>query len=248
VFARRMGKSRDVLAADETPAAPGSRVNAPDGAALDQRRIAAVVAASRWRSPGADLRREVELERAVLVLERTAACVDLVLERLAEVAASLDIGRREQTYLMRGLMTGRIEDLLESLEAVVTMAAHDGVNLLGPGNTPFRVRLEAGDFNYTLAPICVLRDRRGLDIAPLQSAFEDDAEALRILQAVRRAIRRLELFAARLTSDADVIIALVRDHQKRRAMLQQEAAMQSAALEALRAAPEIEATTGADPA
>ena len=232
MFARKTAQPKD---RPGQLADPVMRANGPDGEALDPRRIAAVVAGSRWRSPGADLRREVELERAVLVLERTAACVDLALERLVEVANSLDIGRREQTYLMRGLMTGRIEDLLESLEAVATMAGHDGVNLLGPSNMPFRVRLEAGDFNYTLAPICILRDRRGLDIAPLQAAFEDDGEADRMSGAVGRAIRRLQLFAARLASDADVIINLVRDHSARRAQLAQEAARQSAAIQAIRA-------------
>jgi hypothetical protein len=211
-----------------------TRANAPESEAMDSRRIAAVAASARWRSPGADLRREVELERAILVLERTAACVDLALERLAEVAASLQIGRREQTYLMRGLMTGRIEDLLEGLEGVVAMAAHDGTNLLGPGNVPFKVRLDAGDFNYTLAPICILRDRRGLDIAPLQSAFEDDAEALRMAAAVDRAIRRLTLFAGRLASDADVIITLVTDFRTKREALAKEAAEQALAVEALK--------------
>jgi hypothetical protein len=218
---------------------PGVRANAPESQALDAGRIAAVAAGARWRSPGADLRREVELERAVLVLERTAACVDLALERLAEVVVSLEIGQREQTYLMRGLMTGRIEDLLESLEAVVTMAAHDGVNLLGPGDAAFKVRLEARDFNYTLAPVCVLRGRQGLDIAPLQSAFEDAEEARRMAHAVDRAIRRLRLFAGRLTADADVIIALVQDHRNKRTMLEAEAAARLAALAALKAGPSV---------
>jgi hypothetical protein len=220
-------------------AAAGTRVSGSDPVRLDAARIAAVAAAARWRSPGSDLRREAELERAILVLERTAACADLALDRLGEVAASLETGRREQTYLMRGLMTGRVEELLDSLAGLARMSVQDGVNLLGPGRTGLRVQHEGGDFNYSLPPVCIHRGPEGLAIPLLHSAFEDDAETDRVTAAVARARRRLSVFAQRLAADAEVIIAMVEDLRQKRAELE--------AVERARTAAAGPGSTAADP-
>jgi hypothetical protein len=230
-------KSKPAAQAHITPESvepSGVSPNGPDTIVMDTLRVATVIASTRWRRPGCDKRREQELERALLILERTAACTDLALERLAEVSASLEIGQRERTYLMRGLMMARIEEVLESLVDLAKMAAHDGVNLLGTNTSGLKVSLEAGDFNYSLAPVCIHRDRTGLNIPLMTGAFEDGEETGRVVASVARGQRRLQAFAARLSGDADVIIGLLQRLRDKTAEVTEENAQREATLAALR--------------
>jgi hypothetical protein len=132
------------------------------------------------------------------------------------------------------LMMARIEEVLESLFDLAKMAAHDDVNLLGSDTNGLKVRLEAGDFNYSLAPVCIYRGRNGLNVPLMTSAFEDGDETGRVVAAVTRGQRRLQTFAARLSSDADVVISLLQRLRDQTAKANLENAQREATLAVLR--------------
>jgi hypothetical protein len=155
------------------------------------------------------VRRDSELRAALAVLERTAACTDLAIERLDEAASSVEAGRQSASPVMRGLLATRTDELLDSLERITLLAGEGGINLLDGGLQGLKVKVETGGLNYALAPICLRRDGRGFNIPVCDTAFEDAAESEAIARAIERARVRLAQFANRLAHDAASLSALI---------------------------------------
>lgn len=192
---------------------PGSydphRANGPETPALDQARLRQALDHAAWRDPSVQRRRDGELRTALAVLERTAACVDMAIERLDEAAVSVIEGRVATSPVMRGLLATRTDELLDSLARISLMAAEGEVNLLDGGHHGLRVGLERGGFGYALNPIALRRDGRGFNIPTCETAFEDQDEAETIALAIERARVRLAQFATRLAHDAATLSHLI---------------------------------------
>lgn len=183
--------------------------NGPETPVLDQGRLRRALDHAAWRDPSVQRRRDGELRVALAVLERTAACVDMAIERLDEAAGAVAEGREAASPVMRGLLATRTDELLDSLERISLMAAEGDVNLLDGGRNGLRVGLEGAGFGYALNPIALRRDARGFHIPACETAFDDADEAETIALAIERARVRLAQFATRLAHDAATLSHLI---------------------------------------
>lgn len=183
--------------------------NGPETPVLDQARLRRALDHAAWRDPSVQRRRDGELRGALAVLERTAACVDMAIERLDEAADAVAEGRIATSPVMRGLLATRTDELLDSLSRISLMAAEGEVNLLDGGQRGLRVGLERGGFGYALNPIALRRDGPGFNIPACETAFEDEDEAEAIALAIERARVRLAQFATRLAHDAATLSHLI---------------------------------------
>ena len=183
--------------------------NGPETPVLDQARLRRALDHAAWRDPSVQRRRNGELRTALAVLERTAACVDMAIERLDEAAGAVAEGRVATSPVMRGLLATRTDELLDSLSRISLMAAEGEVNLLDGGQRGLRVGLERGGFGYALNPIALRRDGRGFNIPACETAFEDEDETETIALAIERARVRLAQFATRLAHDAATLSHLI---------------------------------------
>ncbi|NJR20563.1 MAG: hypothetical protein HC777_03295 [Hyphomonadaceae bacterium] len=145
--------------------------------------------------PKNEQRKSDDILKAIRTLERTAACVDLASERLSDAADALAQGKSTREAMMRGLLTARFEELLDSLERVAIMAQDGGINLLAGASdhggsadnsyapaqrhNSLSLNIGATGFRYVLSPIDIRRDKSGLNIPCLESGFDDEAENLR---------------------------------------------------------------------
>lgn len=177
-----------------------------------------------WRDPAVERRKTDEVRIAIRTLERTAACVDLALERLGEAAETLTLGQAAPERVMRGLLTARFEELLDSMERVAILAQDGYVNLLSGGGEPgaaqtakYQIRqqqnglsLDIGSagFSYVLMPIDIRRGPYGLAVPVLESGFDDAAETYEVETALLRAQKRLVQFGERLTHDATMLVKI----------------------------------------
>jgi hypothetical protein len=186
-----------------------NRTNGPETPVMAADRRTKALNHAAWRDPSVQVRRDGELRAALAVLERTAACTDLAIERLDEAASAVEAGRQSASPVMRGLLATRTDELLDSLERITLLAEEGGLNLLDGGLQGLKVKVESGGLNYALAPICLRRDGRGFNIPPCDTAFEDAAEAEAIALAIERARVRLAQFANRLAHDAASLSALI---------------------------------------
>jgi hypothetical protein len=200
--------------------------NGPDTPVMDVAAMRRALDHAAWRDTSVQRRKNDDAIKAVRTLERTAACVDLAGERLAEAAETLSQGKSSRDQVMRGLLTARFEALLDSLERVAIMAQDGNVNLLaGIGNplanqssryAPLRhensLSLDIGTagFSYVLTPIDIRRGTQGLAIPVLESGFESDAETYEIETALLRAQTKLAQFSARLSHDAAMLITIAK--------------------------------------
>jgi flagellin-like hook-associated protein FlgL len=181
-----------------------------------------------WRDPGAEKRRTDDVLKAVHTLERTAACVDLALERINEARDTLAQGKATREQVMRGLLTARLEELLDSLERIAIMAQDGGVNLLAGNGEPvatspskfspmrfqnsLSVDIGTAGFRYVLTPIDIRRGGGALDIPVLESGFEDDRETYEVETALIRASTKLAQFGDRLSHDAAMLVRIAQEH------------------------------------
>ena len=205
--------------------------NGPDTPVMDVSAMRRALTHAAWRDPSFERRRNDEVRGAIRTLERTAACVDLAQERLNEAAETLMLGQASPERVMRGLLTARFEELLDSLERIAILAQDGYVNLLGgkgengPVQTAkYRVAqqenglsLDIGSagFSYVLTPIDIRRGASGLDIAVLESGFDDAAENYEVETAVLRAQKRLEQFGERLSHDAIMLVKIAQANEAR---------------------------------
>jgi hypothetical protein len=203
--------------------------NGPDTPVMDVSAMKRALNHAAWRDPSLDRRKNDEVRAAIRTLERTAACVDLAQERLNEAAETLMLGQSSPERVMRGLLTARFEELLDSLERVAILAQDGYVNLLGgAGDAPhqqttkFRVAeqqnglsLDIGTagFSYVLTPIDIRRRQTGLDIPVLESGFDDAAETYGVETAVLRAQKRLAQFGERLSHDAVMLVKIAQANE-----------------------------------
>lgn len=183
------------------------RANGPDTPVMDRDRLARVLDHASWRDPSVQWRHDTRIRTALAVLERTAACTDLAIERLEEAASAVEGGRVSASAVMRGLLATRADELLDSLPGIAALAGEHGVNLLDGGVQGLRVQLGPGALHYSLCPISLRRDHRGFHIPTCDSAFEDPEETAVVAAGIERARVRLARFADRLSQDA---IALAR--------------------------------------
>jgi hypothetical protein len=188
--------------------------NGPNTPAIDVAAMKRALTHSAWRDPNIGVKRDDILREAVAVLEHTAACADSALERLEEASQTLDQGRATRTQVMRGLLTARLEEVLDSLERLAKLAGRGGVNLLDSSSKALTVDFGTGGFRYALNPIDIRRDKTGLDIPTLISGFEDDAETDAVAAALKRGQRRVSLFADRLFYDATMLINLMKAEEQ----------------------------------
>jgi hypothetical protein len=236
LFGRRNRRPAAPVARPVTTPADNARglstlSNGPDTPVMDVSAMRKALSHAAWRDPSVEQRKSDEIRIAIRTLERTAACVDLAQERLSEAAETLMLGQSAPEQVMRGLLTARFEELLDSLERVAMLAQDGYVNLLGGvGNAPaeqtarYRIAqqqnglsLDIGTagFRYVLTPIDIRRGPAGLAIPVLESGFDDAAETYEVETAVIKAQRRLAQFGERLTHDATMLvkIALANDEQ-----------------------------------
>jgi hypothetical protein len=201
--------------------------NGPETPVMDIAAMRRALNHAAWRDPSAGKRRSDDVLKAVHTLERTAACVDLALERINEARDTLSQGKTTREQVMRGLLTARLEELLDSLERVAIMAQDGGVNLLaGNGEAianpvsrfaPVRVRnslsvdIGTAGFSYVLSPIDIRRGVGALDIPVLESGFEDDRETYQVETALIRASTKLTQFGERLSHDAAMLVRIAQD-------------------------------------
>jgi hypothetical protein len=201
--------------------------NGPDTPVMGVAAMKRALNHAAWRDPSVERRKNDEVRAAIRTLERTAACVDLAQERLNEAAETLMLGQSSSEQVMRGLLTARFEELLDSLERVAILAQDGYVNLLGGvGETSqtsrYRVAqqenglsLDIGTagFSYVLTPIDIRRGRTGLDIPVLEHGFDDAAETYEVETALLRAQKRLEQFGERLSHDAIMLVKIAQLHE-----------------------------------
>jgi hypothetical protein len=201
--------------------------NGPDTPVMDISAMRRALNHAAWRDPSADKRRGDTILKAVQTLERTAACVDLALERLTEARDTLEQGKATREQVMRGLLTARLEELLDSLERVAVMAQDGSVNLLAgigqplaqqvsrfaPVRTQNSLSVDIGTagFSYVLTPIDIRRGPSGLDIPVLEGGFEDDHESYQVETALIRAATKLTQFGDRLSHDAAMLVRLAQE-------------------------------------
>lgn len=184
------------------PFAPAQRLS-PD-------RVARMLELAAWKDPTAGARRAEALDRAVQILERAAACTDMAVERLGEALDAMVQGQTSTSFVMRGLLSARVEELLDSLERIAIMARDGSVNLLDGGKGGLEIEIESEGFRYALNPINIRRGPAGLHIPVLMAAFEDEVEAAAMIHATRAAMEKVGRFAARLSEDATILASLVR--------------------------------------
>jgi hypothetical protein len=211
--------------------------NGPETPVMDIAAMKRALSHAAWRDPSFERRKNDEIYSAIRTLERTAACVDLAQERLNEAAETLALGQASPEQVMRGLLTARFEELLDSLERVATLSQDGSVNLLcGTGDaisghtTPYKVAqhknglsLDIGTagFSYVLTPIDIRRGRGGLEIPVLEHGFDDDGENYDVATAVLRAQQRLTSFGGRLSHDATMLVNIAQVNEAARAPLTQ---------------------------
>jgi hypothetical protein len=203
--------------------------NGPDTPVMDVAAMRRALNHAAWRDPSVERRRSNEVRAAIRTLERTAACVDLAQERLNEAAETLMLGQSAPEQVMRGLLTARFEELLDSLERVAILAQDGYVNLLGgtgdastSPTTRYRVgqqqnglSLDIGTagFSYVLTPIDIRRGPSGLDVPVLENGFADAAETYEVETAVIRAQKKLAQFGERLSHDATMLVKIAQEHE-----------------------------------
>jgi hypothetical protein len=201
--------------------------NGPDTPVMDVSAMRRALSHASWRDPGQDRRKNHDVRRVVLTLERTAACIGVVQERIREAGNILAQGKAIREPMMRALLAARFEELLDSLERVAALAQDGQINLLmgAPVTSQDQtlncqtqqhdnaLTLVAGleGLDYRLSPIDIRRGCDGLNINALKSEFQDDAETEAVEAALRTAQDHLNQFAKRLSNDA---ILLVRHARK----------------------------------
>jgi hypothetical protein len=201
--------------------------NGPDTPIIDVSAMRRALDHAAWRDPSIDRRRSDDVLKGVRTLERTAACVDLAQERLSEAADTLSQGKASREQVMRGLLTARLEELLDSLERVAIMAQDGTVNLLAGIGQPLAqqvskyaptrfqnslaIDIGSAGFSYVLSPIDIRRGPSGLDIPVLESGFEDDHETYCVETALIKAQAKLAQFGARLSHDAAMLVAIAKE-------------------------------------
>jgi hypothetical protein len=203
--------------------------NGPDTPVMDVAAMRKALNHAAWRDPWVERRKGDIIQNAVRTLERTAACVDLASERLNEAFETLTQGKSTTDQIMRGLLTARFEELLDSLERIVVLAQDGQVNLLS--GVPSAIGQESGarrtilpsnglsldigsaGFSYVLTPIDVRRGHSGLGISVLQNGFQDDAETYGIETSLIKAQAKLAQFADRLSHDATMLVRIARDNE-----------------------------------
>jgi len=162
-----------------------------------------------FRDPNARDHRKQVLRSAVRGLEAAAAGVDAALERLNEARSVVERSVTSNSDLMRGLLAGRYEELLDGLAGVAALAGDAGVNLIAGGSYGIYVDLDDGAFKYLLNPIDVRRGPHGLDLPVLTSAFEDDDETAHAAMCLQKAEARLQQFGKRLAHDAVMLAGVI---------------------------------------
>ena len=135
-FGRRSKRPTPPVARPITTPADNARglvtlANGPETPPMDVAAMRRALNHAAWRDPSVERRKTDEVRIAIRTLERTAACVDLAQERLSEAAETLMLGQSSSERVMRGLLTARFEELLDSLERVAILAQDGYVNLLG---------------------------------------------------------------------------------------------------------------------
>jgi hypothetical protein len=188
--------------------------NGPNTPAIGVAAMKRALTHAAWRDPSVGVKRDDVLREAVSVLEHTAACADSALERLGEAAQTLAQGREADTQVMRGLLTARFEEVLDSLERLAKLAGRGGVNLLDSASKGLSVDFGNGGFRYALNPIDIRRDKTGLDIPVLLNGFDDEVETETVGAALERAQRRVGQFADRLFYDATMLINLMKAEEQ----------------------------------
>lgn len=210
--------------------------NGPDTPIMDVAAMRKALTHAAWRDPSVERRKGDVIRAAVRTLERTAACVDLAIERLGEASETLVQGQVTREQMMRGLLTARFEELLDSLERVVILAQDGEVNLLSgiksgyeqpnlavrgaaPTNS-LSLDIGSAGFSYVLSPIDIRRGLTGLAIGVLEHCFDDEEETYRIETALIKAQSRLTQFADRLSHDATMLVRIARDFEAAHAVVQ----------------------------
>lgn len=204
--------------------------NGPDTPVMGVEAMRKALTHAAWRDPSVERRKNDEIRIAIRTLERTAACVDLAQERLSEAAETLTLGQSAPEQVMRGLLTARFEELLDSLERVAILAQDGYVNLLsGSGETQlvqtsrYRIgqqqnglSLDIGTagFSYVLMPIDIRRGPSGLAIPVLENGFDDAAETYEVETAVIKAQKRLAQFGERLAHDATMLVQIAKANEE----------------------------------
>lgn len=218
--------ARTILTPKDKARALTNIANGPDTPVMDVAAMRRALDHAAWRDPFADRRRNDDVLKGVRVLERTAACVDLAGERLSEAAETLTQGKSSREAVMRGLLTARFEELLDSLERIAIMAQDGQVNLLAGIGEPvvnqvsryavprFQNSLTIEDgvsgFSYVLTPIDIRRGVSGLNIHVLEAGFEDDEETYIVETALIRAQAKLSQFGDRLAHDAAMLVSIAK--------------------------------------
>jgi hypothetical protein len=200
--------------------------NGPETPVIDVSAMRRALDHAAWRDPQHEKRKSEDVFKAVRTLERTAACVDLASERIADALDALVQGKATQDPVMRGLLTSRFEELLDSLERIAIMAQDGNINLLagigdiaGHGQRGFAVArlhnslcLDIGStgFRYVLPPIDIRRGQQALNIPAFENAFEDKAEVYQLETAVLQAQGKLRQFGVRLAQDAVMLVSIAK--------------------------------------
>jgi hypothetical protein len=206
-----------------------STSNGPDTPVMDVAAMRKALNHAAWRDPWVERRKGNIIANAIRTLERTAACVDLAIERLAEAHDTLVQGKEARDQVMRELLTARFEELLDSLERVVILAQDGAINLLAGVTTGYTqtsgsqrspapsngLSLDIGNagFSYVLTPIDIRRGPTGLGIGVLINGFEDDGETYAVETALIKAKDKLRQFAERLSQDATMMVRIARDYE-----------------------------------
>jgi hypothetical protein len=209
---RRKNPQRRQGEAEARPPA-AKLANGPDTPVMSAQAMKRALEHASWRDPSAERRRSGDLRAAVRTLERTAACVDQAIERLDETADAIAKGRETSSPVMRGLLATRIEEVLDSLERVVSLAQDGDINLLASDAQGLNLALEHGGFRYALNPVDARRGPKGLDIPALTRAFADEEQTDAVERAVHRAQARMRQFCERLSHDAGMLAGLMRAMQ-----------------------------------
>jgi hypothetical protein len=234
LFGRRNKRPQSPVARPVTTAADQAKglhslSNGPDTPVMDISAMKRALNHAAWRDPSVERRKSDEVRGAIRTLERTAACVDLAQERLNEAAETLMLGQSSPERVMRGLLTARFEELLDSLERVAILAQDGYVNLLGgTGGTPsgqttkhrvahqengLSLDIGTAGFSYVLTPIDIRRGQIGLDIPVLENGFDDAAETYEVETAVLKAQKRLAQFGERLRHDAIMLVRIAQEKE-----------------------------------
>lgn len=202
--------------------------NGPDTPAIDVSAMRRALDHAAWRDPKQEKRKGDDILKAIRTLERTAACVDLASERLADAADALTQGKSSREAMMRGLLTARFEELIDSLERVAIMAQNGPINLLAgngdqapnhhattsyaPAQNSLSLSIGATGFRYVLSPIDIRRGVTGLNIPCLESGFDDEAETYGVETALIQAQAKLKQFGDRLAQDAVMLVSISNVH------------------------------------